>query len=132
MTLDVNRVLRSRATRGGAAVEIDIDVAGEAQTIACSAELAPLLVQSLLQGMTVAKHLRELQPSQKLAIVFSYRAKDVSANTTSDGVFIAVEVATLAGFPLQIILTREMASLAISRLTAALTRSPSDQKALLS
>jgi hypothetical protein len=130
MSISVDRILRSKATLGGARISLEIISGGQVETIECSYEMAPRLVQAIQQTAVAAEALRKSVSSSPLEIVHAHKAIDARPGTTLDGQMIVLRFPTENGTPLEVSMSRTLAKTTIERLAAELRKPPQTPQSL--
>lgn len=102
MSITVDRIIRQKATLGGTRVSLEIESGEQTETIECSYEMAPRLVQAIQQAAIAAEALRKLQPNQTLEIVHAHNAIDVKLGSSLNAQTICLRILTDIGVPLEV------------------------------
>jgi hypothetical protein len=106
----IQRVRHSSSKERGQSIELDVEYSdGKAESFRVPYERAPTLVHAIVQASVRAEKERKLLPGQSLKSVSAYSVRACEVLTSADDKLIAIQFQTTGGFPVQVVMPKEIA-----------------------
>jgi hypothetical protein len=117
-TFTIERIVQGRSTKGGHAIEIDLESSdGAHYTVECPMERASMLVHAIHNAAVVAERAVRTAPGQALSTEVPYTANNVRTRTSVDGQNVLLQFQIVTGFPVMIAMPLELARRTIELLS---------------
>jgi hypothetical protein len=105
----------------GRAIRMDMEFTnGSREAIEFGPELAPRLVQSLIQAAAASEKIRKGQPASTTSLTSPWRATDAHAGTVVGTEMVAIGFKTAEGPPVQVVMSKGIAVKTIQSILAEL------------
>ena len=120
MVRTITRIVRGAAIEAGHAIQLDLEIDGNPESLRCETHSAPALAQAVHQSSAAAELLRKVQSHQPTQIEVPYHATNCNTGSTSDGNLVAIRFSTEQVVPVYLTMTPTLARQTIARLQAEL------------